>query len=191
MTSMNEILTRLSSRKERLRRSHEKKITSTKNILWSSKAQKIERLCWFDIFNTNAEQERFKLRCTGYFEKIQKPHNGGDREWRSARGSTDVRSRSRSVCHSANTRRNVSSSIAWKALFWTRVFIWVENDETPRLSKNENIIICTMDFVILVVSGLSSSSSSSSTSTLRVKSQSSSSGESEKSSVPVTTRCDK
>ena len=66
-----------------------------------------------------------------------------------------------------------------------------KNDETPRLSKNENIIICTMDnFVTLVVSGLTSSSSSSSTSTSRVKGQSSSSGESEKSSDPVTTRCD-
>ena len=63
-----------------------------------------------------------------------------------------------------------------------------KNGETPRLTKNWNIITCAMDnFVPLVVPGLSSSPSSSSASTSKPTGQSSSSGESEKSSDPVTT----
>ena len=83
---------------------------------------------WFGSFNAQAEQEGLKLRWTGYFEKIQKPHNGGDLEWGSAnkRGSTSVCSSNGSVRHSANTRSNVSSSIAWQALLRTQIFIWVE-----------------------------------------------------------------
>ena len=55
-----------------------------------------------------------------------------------------------------------------------------KNGETPRLTKNEKTIACTMDNIVpLVVPELSSSSSSSSAN---------SSGESERSSDPVTTR---
>ena len=66
---------------------------------------------------------------------------------------------------------------------------WWKNGETPRLTKNEKTIACTMDnFVPFVVPELSSSSSSSSASTSRPKDQSNSSRESETSSDPVTTR---
>ena len=73
---------------------------------------------------------------------------------------------------------------------------WKKGD-TPRLTRNGNIISCSLgNFVplvvpgFLVVPGLTSSSSSSSASTSRTQGQSSSSGESEKSSDPVTTRSD-
>ena len=56
-------------------------------------------------FNSHAEQEWFKLRRNGHFWP----------QWRSAnkRGGTSVRSRSRSVRHSAISRWKASSSIAW------------------------------------------------------------------------------
>ena len=64
-----------------------------------------------------------------------------------------------------------------------------EHAETPRLTQNGKIIICTMDnFVPFVVPGLKSSSSSSSASTKRIKGQSSSSSDYWKSSDPVTTQ---
>ena len=49
-----------------------------------------------------------------YFAEVQNAFDFSDRKWRSAdkRGGTSVRSRSRSVRHSAITRRNASSSIA-------------------------------------------------------------------------------
>ena len=71
---------------------------------------------WFGSFNAHAVQERFKLSWNGYFAEIQNPYDSGDRKWGSAnkRGSTSVRSWSRSVRHSAIiTRGNASSSIAW------------------------------------------------------------------------------
>ena len=66
-----------------------------------------------------------------------------------------------------------------------------KNSENPRLTKDGNIITCTMDnFVPLVVPGLSSSPSSSSASTSKPTRQSNSSGEPETSSASVTTRSD-
>ena len=47
-------------------------------VTWSTE----EYVCgWFGSFNIYADQEGFKLIWSGYFEKIQKSHNGGDREW--------------------------------------------------------------------------------------------------------------
>ena len=118
-----------------------------------------------------------------------RPHNCGDGQWRSAneRGSTSVRSRSRSVRHSAVTRRNASSSIALESSAKnTDVHMsGKKKGETPRLTKNGKTNTCTMDnFVQLIEPGLSSSSSSSSASTSRPKDQSNSFGESETSSDP-------
>ena len=82
------------------------------------------------------------------------------------RVSTSFWSWSRSVRNSAITRWNASDSTASSALLKTRIFIWVENGETPQLAKNGKTITCTTDnLVLLVVSRLSSWSSSSLSST--------------------------
>ena len=77
------------------------------------------------------------------------------------RESTSFCSWSRSVRNSAISRWNASDSIASRASLKTRIFRWVENGETLRLTQNGKTIICTMDnSVLLVVSRLSSYSSS-------------------------------
>ena len=105
------------------------------------------------------------------------------------RVNTSFRSWSRSVRNSAINRWNASDSVASWALLKTRIFIWVENVETPQSTPNGKTIICIMDNPVpLVVPVLSSSSSSSSASTSGPKDQSNSSGESETSSDAVATR---
>ena len=150
---------------------------------------------WFGSFSAHAEQEGFKLSRNGYFAEIQNPYDGGDRKWRSAnkRGSTSFRSWSRSVRHSAITRRNASRFYRLVSFAQnTDIRMSGKNGETPRLTQNGKTITCTMDyFVLRVVPGLSPSSSSSSASTSIPKDQSNSSGESEASSDPVRTRSDK
>ena len=147
---------------------------------------------WFWSFNAHAEQEGFKLRWNWVSAEIHEPHNCGDGQWRSAneRGSTSVRSRSRSVRHSANTRWHACSSITWKTLRRTRMFLRLGQRSKATVDQNGKTNTCTMDnFVQLIEPGLSSSSSSSSASTSRPKDQSNSFGESETSSDPVPTKC--
>ena len=91
----------------------------------------------FRSINVHAEPQRFKLRWTGDFSKIQKPHCGGHGQWSSAnkRGSTSFRSRFWSLRDSAITRRNACCSIAWKTL--RRPLIsneWVSGHK-PRFTK--------------------------------------------------------
>ena len=84
------------------------------------------------------------------------------------RVSTSFCSWSRSVRNSANTRWNASDSIASQTLLKARIFISVENGETPQLTKHGKTITCTMDnSELLVVSRLSSHSSSRLSSTSR------------------------
>ena len=61
------------------------------------------------------------------------------------RVSTSLCSRFRSVRNSAITRWNVSDSVALSAVLKTRIFIWVENGETPQLAQNGKTISCIMD----------------------------------------------
>ena len=73
-----------------------------------------------------------------------------------------------------------------------RRYIWVENGETLRLTKNGKTITCTMDnSVLLVVSRLSSYSSSILSTTSRSKDQSNHTRKSRTLSDPVTTRSGK
>ena len=71
---------------------------------WSPKTQKNVCLWLIGSFNAHVEQEGSKLIWNGYFAEVQERHCGACGQWRSAdnRGSTSVRSRSRSV------RRNYS-----------------------------------------------------------------------------------
>ena len=73
------------------------------------------------------EKKRLKLRCIWYFAKIHEPHCEAYSQWRRAhkRGSTNVRSRSKSIRDSAIIRRNACCSIAWKTLRRPRTFLWV------------------------------------------------------------------
>ena len=72
------------------------------------------------------------------------------------------------------------------------IFKWVENGETPQLTKNAKTITCTMDnSVLLVVSRLSSYSSSTLSSMSRSKDQLNYSRKLVTSLDPVTTRSDK
>ena len=144
--------------------------------------------------NAHAEQERFKLRWHGYFEKVQKPFCGTDRDWWSAnkRGSTRFCSWSRSGRNSAITRWNASGSIASYAFLKTRISIWMEKTVKLPLTKDGKTITWKMDnFVHLVVPGLSSSSGSISASTSRQKDQSNYSRKLGTLSDPVTTWSDK
>ena len=87
----------------------------------------------------NAEQRRIKLRYNGYFRKVQKPQMRLAATGCSAnhRVSTSFCSWSRSVRNSAITRWNASDSYASSTLLKTRIFIWVENGETPHFAKND------------------------------------------------------
>ena len=199
---MSDILARLSLRKEHLRRPHDMKIASAKQRrIWREKyssskvdekatvnssveikaltlvPQKTEEyVCgWFGSFNIYTDQEGFKLRWTGFFEKIHKSHNGGDREWQ-----VQINEEAQKLQILEETPADLSLGKLCSEHGYS--YGWI---------KDENIIICTMhNFVFLVVSGLKSSSRSSSTSKSRIKGQSSSSRESGKSSDPVTTRSD-
>ena len=89
------------------------------------------------------------------------------------RVSTSFCSWSRSVRNSALTRWNASDSVASCALLRTRIFIWVENGETLRLTQNGKTITCTVDHsALLVVSRLPLYSSSILSSTSRSTDQS-------------------
>ena len=84
------------------------------------------------------------MKC-GCLADIQNSHNGGERKWGSAnkRGGTSPCSRSRSVRHSAITRRNASRSIVWYDLLWTREFIWVEKRRNSTIDQKFNGKLCT------------------------------------------------
>ena len=131
--------------------------------LW--RRQRHKRLyvyCVFGSFNAQCWARRFELRYNGYFEKVQKPHKRltATEDSANKRVSTSFCSRFRSVRNSATTRWNASDSIALSALLQTRIFIWVENGETPQLAQNEKIMTWKMDnSVLLVASRLSSYSS--------------------------------
>ena len=142
--------------------------TEDKATFYSFVEAKVVRDTWVRMDSGasmhNPEQRRIKFRNNGYFEKVQKLHVRltATRSSANQRVSTSFCSWSRSVRNKAITRWNVSDSIASSALLKTRILIWVENDETPQLTKNGKTITCTMDnSVLLVVSRLSSISSSS------------------------------
>ena len=82
---------------------------------------------WFRSIDAHDEKKRIKLRCIGYFEKIQELHCGAYSQWRSAykRGSIGSRSRWKSVRDIAITWRNACCSIVWKTLRRPRIFLWV------------------------------------------------------------------
>ena len=108
------------------------------------------------------------------------------------RVSTSFCSWSRSVRNSAITRWNASDSVVSPALLKTRILIWVENGETPRLANNGNTSTRMMDnFVLLVGSRLSLNSSRSLSSTSRSKDQANYSRKLGTLSDSVTTRSDK
>ena len=147
--------------------------------------------CASGSFNAQCWASWLELRYNGHFEKVWNHHVRLTATGDSAnqRVNTSFRSWSRSVRNSAITRWNASDSVASWALLKTRIFIWVENSETPQSTPNGKTIICIMDNPVpLVVPVLSSSSSSSSASTSGPKDQSNSSGESETSSDAVATR---
>ena len=150
--------------------------------------------CVFGSFNAQCWARRLELRYNGYFEKVQNTICDLPRPGDSANKgvSTSVCSWSPSVRNSAITRWNASGSIASYILLKTRIFRWVENDETPQLTKNGKSITCIMDnSVLLVVSRLSSNSSSILSSTSRIKDHSNYSGKLCLLSDPVQTRSDK
>ena len=109
----------------------------------------------------NAEQGRFKLRWTGILRGEGPETRQRDRavteKRANKRGRTSYCSRFRSVRNNATARWNASGSIASYTLLETRILIWVNNGETPRLANGGESISCTMDnFVLLVVPRLSS-----------------------------------
>ena len=139
-------------------------------LFWRRQRHRRSYACYgFGSFNA-----RIKLRYNRYIEKAQKSLLRLTATGSSAheRVSTSFCSWSRSVGNSAITRWNTSGSVVSSALLKTRIFIWVENGETPQLAPNGKSITCTMDnSVLLVVSRLSSYSSSILSSTSRSKDQ--------------------
>ena len=101
----------------------------------------------------NTKQEELELRYNGHFEKVQKNICDLPRPGSSAnkRVRTSFFSWSRSVRNSAITRWNASDSIASSALLKTLIFIWVENGETPQLTKNGKSITCTSRCIKIVI----------------------------------------
>ena len=137
---MSEILARRSLRKEHLRKSHDKKSAPAKQHgIWREilKLKAEDKATFYSPVETKAlvlvsknTAERMFVVDSGAsvhmlskkdrtsdemdtLRRSRKPYDGSDRKWGSAnkRGGTSVCSRSRSVRHSAITRRNASSSI--------------------------------------------------------------------------------
>ena len=123
---------------------------------------------------------------------VQKPYNGGDREWRSARNEEpqQVYVQDLDLFDTVQLLEETPALPSLGKLCSEHgcSYEW-QNGEAPRLTQNGKTINCLMDnFVPFVVPGLSSSSSSSSASTSRPKDQSKSSGEFEALTDPMTIR---
>ena len=114
--------------------------------------------------STHMQSRRIGARTGWNSAEIQEPHKGGNGQWRSAntRGSTGICSRSWSLRDGAHTRWRACSSITWKALRRTQIYLWVCQRSKATLDQaRENILGKTENFVPLVVPGLSSNSGTS------------------------------
>ena len=119
-------------------------------------------LGWFWSFNANAEQKGFELSRNGYSVEIQDSYDGGNSQRRGAnkRGSTSVRLRSWPLRDCAITRKYACSSIVWKTLLRTQIFLWVGKRSTTTADQTrDGNYMQTDKYVPFVFPGLSSSSS--------------------------------
>ena len=99
---------------------------------------------WFRSFNAHAEQQGFGLRWDGDSAEIQKPYRGGGGQQGDVnkRWSTGMCSRSWPLRDCAITRRYACSSIAWKTMRTTRIFLWVGQQSTTTADQKVRKIRC-------------------------------------------------
>ena len=104
----------------------------------------------FISIHAHDEQKRIKRRRDGHSKKVEKSYSSVDCKRRSAnpRGSTSVRSRSKSVRNRAISRRNACSPIARQVLQRQRILHkWVSSQKS-RLIKDGKIVICSFYFCV-------------------------------------------